>query len=217
MTFARMIEQMEDLVLSGIDVPLTPWTLVNADKLVPLLDSMRDNLPEEIRKSRMVLERREELLSDAQNKAAQIVEEARARADMMLSESELLRAVQIEVEKVRDELVTEMEALRKKTFEETESMKARAIEESRAVREGADQYAEMVLNGLERNLSDIQAVVQNGQRQLKRSKAETAGAPYKGHASQPNRSMPPSMQPQSRSRVNTAQSRPAPRHPGVPV
>ncbi|MBX2860369.1 MAG: hypothetical protein KTR14_03990 [Vampirovibrio sp.] len=191
-TFAKMIERMEDLVLAGLGIPLTPWTVVNGDKLVPLLDRIRETLPEEIRRSQIILERRDEVITDAQRKAAQILNDAKTQAESMLSESELMKAVQQEAERLRKEVVMELDALRKKAFEDAEAMKAQAYEEARTVREGADRYGETILNTLDKNLNEFQTVVHNGQRHLKSSRVDALKQLQQSaaSASAPNRKQP---------------------------
>jgi hypothetical protein len=174
---------MEDLILSGMGVPLTPWTLVHGDKLVPLLDRIREQLPEELRAAQQVLAQREDMLTEAQQKAQQMVLDAQGQVDVLLSESELMRAVHAEADRVREMVTLELEALRKKTFEETEAMKALAIEESKAVREGAERYAESVLSSLDKSLGEFQQVIRNGQRYLKRTRTEASLPPVSRSAS----------------------------------
>ena len=163
---------MEDLILAGVSIPLTPWTIVHGDKLVPLLDRIRENLPEVVQQAQRVVDQRDDMLADAQRRASQMLQDAKEQAEAMLSESELMRAVHLEAERVRHQVMTELEAMRKKAFEEAEAMKAQAYEESRAVREGSDQYAEAILGSLDKSLTEFQSVVRNGQKHLKRSKAE---------------------------------------------
>ena len=200
-TFAKMIERMEDLILTGMGIPLTPWTVVNGDKLVPLLDRIRDHLPEEIQNAQRVMAQRDMLLSDAQQKANQILQDAKYQAETMLSESELLRAVHAEADRVRQQIVTELEAVRKKAYEEAEAMKAQAYEEARQVREGADQYAEHILGSLDKSLVEFQGVVRNGQKYLKQARMEAmrqapvrpGGAPAGYYPQQQGSTLPPSL------------------------
>ncbi len=169
-----MIERIEDFILSGIGIPLTPWTLVNGEKLVPLLDRVRENLPDEIRQSQMIMNRRDDIIVESQRKGTQILEDAKAQAEAMLSESKLMEAVQQEAERIRQQVMTELDMHRKKAFEESESMKAAAYEEARMTREGADRYAEAILNTLGKNLHEFQTVVHNGQQHLSRTRAEAS-------------------------------------------
>jgi vacuolar-type H+-ATPase subunit H len=167
-----MIERMEDFILTGMGIPFTPFTIVNGEKLVPLLDRIRENLPTEIQQAQRVLERRDEIVNEAQAKANQMLQDAKKQSEFMLSESELLRAVHEEAARIRQQITVELEAMRKKAFEEAEAVRAQAYEEARAVREGADQYAEAILGTLDKNLVEFQAVVRNGQRYLKKTRSE---------------------------------------------
>ena len=179
-TFAKMIERMEDLVLSGVGIPLTPMTVVNGEKLVPLLDRIRESLPAEIQQAQRVLERRDEIVNDAQAKANQFLQEAKRQSEFMLSESELLRAVHEEAARIRQQITVELDAMRKKTLEEADAAKAQAAEEARLIREGADQYAEAILGSLDKSLAEFQVVVRNGQRYLKKARMDAV----QHHASQ---------------------------------
>jgi hypothetical protein len=169
-----MLERLEDLVLTGMGLPFTPLTVVNGDKLVPLLDRIRESLPEEISAAQRVLERRDEILEEAQIKANQLLQDARQQAEYLLSESELMRAVHEEAAQVRLRITSELEAMQKKAFEEADALRAQAIEEAASMRAGSDQYADAILSNLDKSLVEFQAVVRNGQRYLKTARMEAA-------------------------------------------
>lgn len=169
-----MIERMEDFILTGMGIPFTPFTIVNGEKLVPLLDRIRENLPAEVQQAQRVLDRRDEIVTEAQAKANQILQEAKKQSEFMLSESELLRAVHEEANRIRQQITLELEAMRKKAFEEAEAARAQAYEEASSVRQGADQYAEVILGSLDKSLVEFQTVVRNGQRHLKKVRMDAA-------------------------------------------
>jgi vacuolar-type H+-ATPase subunit H len=119
-----------------------------------------------------VLERRDEIVNEAQSKANQMLQDAKKQSEFMLSESELLRAVHEEASRIRQQITVELDAMRKKAFEEAEAARAQAYEEARVVREGADQYADTILGALDKNLLEFQSVVRNGQRYLKKARMD---------------------------------------------
>src|SRR5687767_12847411 len=84
-TFAKMIERLEDLILTGMGLPFTPLTIVNGEKLVPLLDRIRENLPVEVQNAQRLLERRDEIVNDAQAKANHILQESKRQSEFLLS------------------------------------------------------------------------------------------------------------------------------------
>jgi hypothetical protein len=176
-----MIERMEDLVLNGINIPLTPLSIINADKLVPLMDRIRESLPEEVAMAHQILSCKETLLQEAQVKAHQLLQEAEQKAQWMLSESQLLKAVQQEAAIIREQLMGEIEALQKKAIEEAEFIKTHATEESRAIREETDQYADTILSSLDKSLSEVHSCIKEGQTNVQRSRATVARAEMNRH------------------------------------
>lgn len=173
-SFIKSVERMEDLLLAGFSVPFTPWLVVNGDQLLPLLDHVRDVLPEEIIQARLILDRRDEIIAEAQRKGSFTLDEARRQAESMLNNSALMRAVEDEAAKIRHQLMGELEAHRKSVLGEMEALRQQALEDARRVREGADVYAEQVLNSLDKDLASFQQVVKNGQQHLRNIRSEAA-------------------------------------------
>ncbi|MEM0950776.1 MAG: ATP synthase F0 subunit B [Cyanobacteria bacterium P01_H01_bin.74] len=168
--FPKLIERMEDYVLTGMGIPFTPFTVVNGERLVPLLDRIRDCLPEEIAQAQNVLSQREQIVTEAQEHSKKMIENARKQAEEILSESELLRAIHEEAYRVREQITAELEAMRKKAFEEAEFARVQALEESQAIRQGADHYAEAILGSLDEKLKEFHTVVRNGKRHLEKAR-----------------------------------------------
>ncbi|MFN8615049.1 MAG: hypothetical protein U0003_03970 [Vampirovibrionales bacterium] len=173
-SFIKSVERMEDLLLAGFSIPFTPWLVVNGDQLLPLLDHVRDVLPEEIIQARLILDRRDDIIAEAQRKGAFTLEEARRQAESMLNNSALMRAVEDEAAKIRHQLMAELEAQRKAALSEMEQLRLQAAEDARRVREGADAYAEQVLNSLDKDLASFHQVVKNGQQHLRHIRHEAS-------------------------------------------
>ena len=178
--FTKMIEKLEDLVLAGFSVPFTSWTVVNGPKMVPLLDRIRESLPEEIRQAQLIIGRRDELLEQSQAQAKQILENARTQAETMLSESHLMSEVKREAETIRQQLLSELDVYRRKVYEEAELMKSQAYEEARATKLGANEYAEAVLASLDKNLAEFHLQVKNGQKHLRYTRQEKSPSRAEG-------------------------------------
>lgn len=170
--FMKAMERIEDLVLAGFNLPLTPWTVVNGDQLLPLLDHVREVLPEEVVQARLILERRDDIIADAQRKGSFTLEEAKRQAETMLNNSALMRAVEDEATKIRHQLMTEMEAYRKQVNDEADGIRRSAVEDARKIREGADTYASQVLTSLEKDLTSFHQVVKTGQQHLRQVQHE---------------------------------------------
>jgi hypothetical protein len=157
---------MEDMLLSSGSVPLTPWVMVNADRLIPMMDRLRDALPDAVQQAKAMMDEQDTLLEDARLQAIQLIQDAHHNRDHLLSESSLMTAIYEEAERIRTQLTHEMEALRQETIRECEDMQRHAMEEAETIRSGAREYVSVMLNNMEERLSDIHAQVRSGVQQL---------------------------------------------------
>ncbi|HBG48543.1 MAG TPA: hypothetical protein DDW90_03360 [Cyanobacteria bacterium UBA9971] len=169
----KLLDKLEMMVLKGIPIPFTPFVIVNHEKIIDVLDKIRACIPSEIQEAHSIIKRSEDIQMEAQRRAENILIEAKEKAERILSESELLKAVHAEADRVRGEVISEAEALRKRSIEESEAIRAKAMAESSAIREGSDRYAESILSNLEKNLSEMHAVVTNAQSHLSRTKTDS--------------------------------------------
>jgi F0F1-type ATP synthase membrane subunit b/b' len=200
-TFNKLIERMEDLILAGTGIPLTPWTVVNADRVVPLLDRIREQLPEELVHAQDIIAMRDELLTDARLRADNMLSDARNKADALVNESDILRTIQHEAACIKADLKSQLDAMKAKAVAEVDSLKLQAYEEARLVKEGAEHYAESILTSLDGSLADVQAVVRNGQSHLHQNRSTASSGGHKRHGQAPQhttvarqaKAMPPSL------------------------
>lgn len=169
-TFTKMIDRLEDLVLTGTGIPFTPFTVINGEKLVPLMDRIRETLPDEIKQAHQLNEQREHILMDAQQRANQMLQEAKLQAERLLSESELMRAIQLEADRVKQGLLVEADNIKRQALQEAQIKRSQAYEETYRMRDGAEHYAANVLGALDKSLLELHSVVRNGQKQLKKVK-----------------------------------------------
>ena len=121
------------------------------------------SLPVEVQEARAFLRRRDEMQAEAQQKAEKIVADAQAEADRKLSEADFIKALEREGNRIRTQVQEECEELKRKALEEADDIRVRATEDAMKTREGAEIYAEQVLTNLERDLTQLQQVVKNGQ------------------------------------------------------
>lgn len=171
-TLYKLLDRLESVIMDGIPIPFLPYSVVNQEKLILLLDKIQTVIPDEIQQADQILGRKEEIQAECQRRAQQMLQEAKQQADTMLSESELLKAVQLEAERVRQQVMAELQSLRQQTLEETEAVRRKAYEEAAVVRQSADEYADTVLKTLGKNLEEFQQVARNAQKQLKRTRTE---------------------------------------------
>lgn len=155
--------------------PILPNYLVaiKVKEIESLIDRIYASLPGEVQEARAFLRRREELQIEAQQKAEKIVTDAQNEANRLLSESDVLRAVQKEAEKIKEQVIADCEEIKRKALDDADNVRIQAADEAIRIREGAEIYAEQVLANLERDLTQLQQVVKNGQVYMEKLRSES--------------------------------------------
>lgn len=164
--------------------PILPNHLVavKVREIESLIDRIYASLPSEVQEARAFLRRREELQMEAQQKAEKIIVDAQNEANRLLSESDILRAVQKEAEKIKEQVIADCEEIKRKALDDAENIRNQATDEAIRIREGAEVYAEQVLVNLERDLTQLQQVVKNGQVYMEKLRSESIASYDKVYA-----------------------------------
>jgi len=151
------------------------YTVVNKREIETLIDRIYAALPTEVQEARVFQKRKEELQNEAQQRAAQIVQEAQNEADRKLSESDQIKAIEREGIRITNEVREDCERIKHIACQDAENIRLQATDEAMKIREGAELYAEQVLTSLEGNLNQLQQVVKNGQIYMEQLRADSIG------------------------------------------
>ena len=139
-----LLEELIEIVTSAKSMPLSSSAIITRDEVLDLLEAVRDELPEELRRARRMLKDHEQLLSAARREAADIVGDARVQSERMVQRTEIVR--QAEHRAVR--IVEDAEA------------------EGRQMRHEAEDYVDQKLAGFEIVLDRTLKTVRAGRERL---------------------------------------------------
>lgn len=168
-----LLKQMDHVLDKSFAIIPNYLSAVKIKDLESLIDRIYAALPVEVQDARALLRRREELQIEAQQKAEKIILDAQNEANRLLSESDILRAVQKEAEKIKEQVISDCEDIKRKALDEAEGIRMQAGDDAARIREGAEIYAEQILTNLDRDLSQLQQVVKNGQIYMEKLRKET--------------------------------------------
>lgn len=88
-----LLDMLHDMVEDAFTVPFgRDKSLVDKDQVLGLLDEIIQNLPNELRKARTIVDTKNDLLNSAKAEAEKIVHTAEERAKRMVSEHEITLA-----------------------------------------------------------------------------------------------------------------------------
>lgn len=157
--------------------PVIPgrFVVIKPKEIEALIDKIYRSLPVEVQEARAFLRRRDEMQMEAQQKAEKIVADAQMEADRKLSEADFIKALEREGNRIRTQVQDECEEIKRKALEEADGIRVKASEDAMRTREGAEIYAEQVLTSLERDLTQLQQVVKNGQVYMEKLRSDSYG------------------------------------------
>lgn len=140
----KVIGELEDIMDKSSHVPLTKKVLIDEDILQNCLDRIRNSLPHELKEAQRILNDKERVILEARNEAGNMLEDARREIDRQIDETEIVKQARI----LADSITKRSESI------------------SNEMRQGALEYADDILNNLEKNLSSILTEIRNGRNEL---------------------------------------------------
>ena len=160
------LDNLEELILNGTHIPLTELTIIDEDLLLNNLKQIKENLPVELATAITIVNRRQEIIAEAESYACLLLKSAEEKATQIVQESTIVRQAELDGAKVRLKTEQECEQLKQTTQNEIQQWRQDAISECQAIQIDADDYADNVLSDIEQQLQQILTIVQNGRQQL---------------------------------------------------
>jgi cell division septum initiation protein DivIVA len=171
-----LLRMLEISLEEGFPIVPRKFTVVKTKEIETLIDRIYASLPVEVQEARAFLRRKDEYQQEAQQKAEKIISDAQAEADRKLSEADFIKALEREGIRIRTQVQQECEEIKRKAMEEAENIRAQATEDAMRTKEGAELYAEQVLTNLEKNLTQQQQIVKNGQVYMEKLRSDSFGS-----------------------------------------
>ncbi len=140
MDILELVDRLEELIQEGRSLPLLRGVLVDEERLWELIDQMRVTIPEEVRKAQQLLNQKDRIIAQAQERARRIVQQAESERARLVEESAIVQAAQ----------------------ERAEEILAQAEQEAQRIRAEAEAYALNLFRVTERHLLEALERIQKG-------------------------------------------------------
>ncbi len=92
----EVLDLMDELIDKASSVPFTNKKVIDIEKMREYIDSIRYNLPTDIKKAKELQNDKAIIMTEANKKAEVIVKKAEERAQILVSEDEITKAAQIQ-------------------------------------------------------------------------------------------------------------------------
>lgn len=140
-----LLNEVEEIVDHSPKIPMTGKVLVDDTVIFELLDRVRAALPEELSNAKWVLKERERILNEAQLEAQKLMEQGKSYVDKMAVENEVVKQAQ----SYGEDIVRQAQAY------------------ARNVKLGSVQYADDMLQHVEKSLYETMQSLRKNREELK--------------------------------------------------
>lgn len=176
MNFDEIIEMMEDLLDNSSAVPFSNKKVIDCEQMRDYIDTLRLNLPGEIKKAKETQSNKDAIIADAKKEAENIkkqadelVEAAKDKAREIVSETEIIR-------QAKEYAAQMIRQAQEQADEIVASAKDKDAEIRRALSDSVNTSLSDAKNVLEKNLHDVVATIEAVEKlnATKEAPAETA-------------------------------------------
>ena len=157
MEIFTLLETLEDILEKSKSLPFTDKVIINKNEILDVIKEIRLKLPDELKQAKWIKEERERIIAEAQKDADDIVKEAENRIISMIDEHEIT----------------------KKAYEKKTEIIATANEIYREVSRDTSNYADGILENMEKTImdlsktvSDVEASIQNALETIQNNRKE---------------------------------------------
>lgn len=140
----ELLEEMENLIEESSKIPFSEKIMVEQDELLDYIKEIRLVLPEDLKKSAYVNQNRERILTEAQNEADLIINEAENKISDLVDEDGITREANLRAAEIV----------------------SKAQENAKEIRLGSIEYADSILSHVEGNLNKIIETIQDNRNEL---------------------------------------------------
>ena len=175
MDILHLIDRLEELAGEARRLPVGGGAVVSRQRLLDLVDRMRVAVPREVYDARELLEKRDEVLTEAEAEAVRLLAQAQAEVEARLKETAVVkaaeergRAVVLEAQERAQELLKGAEEQARGRLDEAQDVARQQMGE-------ADAYALQTLKRLQQELEGFLATVRRGVETLEQRAAERPG------------------------------------------
>ena len=112
MDIQHLVDHLEDLIDEGRHVPFSKFTLIDEEHALEIIDQMRISVPEQIEKASRLINQRDRLLAQAREEAERIVSVARERSDELTNRDAIVQTAQNRAKNIIEQARREAEGIR---------------------------------------------------------------------------------------------------------
>ena len=113
MDILQLIDRLEELFNDAKAVPFTHNVVIDEDRMLEIIDQMRIVIPDEVKKAQQILGQRDRFLAQAQEEADRTIALAREKAEQLAMKDNIVLEAQRRAEQILNQARADAEATRR--------------------------------------------------------------------------------------------------------
>lgn len=169
----QAIDEIYDFVESCKPSKLYPSkAVVEKGELYDLLDELRLCAPEEIKRYQKIISNRDGILSEAQQRAEQMVVQAQQQTAQLLDQNEIVQTAYQRAEEIMKQATVEAQGLIRAAQEESDQMRKASLLYTHELLTEAQQHIEEILKETDQKSRMLNSALKNGLQVIRSNKEE---------------------------------------------
>ena len=148
MKIIELLDELKELVEQSPNVLFSHKKAIDFDIIMDILDDLYQALPDDIQEAKLLLEQKNQILSEAQEDAANVMQDVEQRINEMAETSDITQ----------------------KAYDKSREILEAAQQSAKEIRRGAREYADEILEDIEKYIRDYLDVILENRQELNRGK-----------------------------------------------
>ena len=164
MTVLDLLDELEDIVDTAPNVPLTGKIMVESSEVLEIVDDIRKALPEDVKQAKWLKDEKERILAEAKEEYEKIIVEAKKQAGFLVDNNDITLKAKKRADSISDAADDYSRVLKLKTYDYLDKM---LYDMQDKVDNLNVKYASQMYEYLEKSFEDINSQLQKNRDELK--------------------------------------------------
>ncbi|MBR2546899.1 MAG: ATPase [Eubacterium sp.] len=164
MTVLDLLDELEDIVDTAPNVPLTGKIMVESSEVLEIVDDIRKALPEDVKQAKWLKDEKERILAEAKEEYEKIIMEAKKQAGFLVDNNDITLKAKKRADSISDAADDYSRVLKMKTYDYLDKM---LYDMQDKVDTLNVNYASQMYEYLEKSFEEINSELQKNRDELK--------------------------------------------------
>ncbi|MCI5747051.1 hypothetical protein [Eubacterium pyruvativorans] len=170
MTVLDLLDELEDIMDTASNVPLTGKVMVDKEEVMELVNDIRRSLPDDMKQAKWLKDEQNRILDDAKSEYKKLIVEAKKQADFLVDDNDITLKAKKRAERITQEAEDYSRELKMRTYDYLDRM---LYDMQGKMDQLNNTYFVEMYNSLENTFNGIDSVLEKNRDELKQMASRT--------------------------------------------